>query len=92
MSVTLTWSSFWPYFNLASNETKVDLIKQIDLPRFLRGLDAEHQTEVLETAPLELVKELKNILYLQTTIDLGLVKPAMDLNKMSKKAKRLLMG
>lgn len=73
-SATFSWNDFWSYFNLQSSTIKASLLQQIDIVKFLKGLSAKYQAEVLESAPPELVSEVETILYLETRIILGLAK------------------
>lgn len=54
----ITWSSFWAYFISPScdNEMRMTMAKDLRLPEFLENISANGQIEVLEDAPVSIVK------------------------------------
>ena len=70
----MSWSSLWAYFEAATSEIKADIWIQLDLINHLKGLDVSHQLEVLKSAPSDVLGLVKNHIYLDTAIKLGIKK------------------
>lgn len=68
----MEWELLWKYFELASNEIKVEIWKQLRLNEHLKSLTSKYQIEVLKHAPDEVIGLVINTLHLETRIKLGL--------------------
>jgi hypothetical protein len=72
----ITWSSFWSYFISPScdAEMRLDMAKDLRLPEFLENISANGQIEVLEDAPMSIIRapSVWNALKPKTIQELGL--------------------
>jgi hypothetical protein len=72
----ITWSSFWSYFVSPScdEQMRLDMAKDLRLPEFLENISANGQIEVLEDAPMSVIRapSVWNALKPKTIQELGL--------------------
>jgi len=61
----------WAYYKQAPPEIQKDILQQLNLPEFLKGLAPKYQKEVLASAPKEVVQNVSILLtnYTYNTTD-----------------------
>jgi len=68
----LSWSQFWAYFTRPDldHKLKVDMARDLRMEQFLDGISAEAQIEVLQDAPVSVVRSLQKHLKTKAKIAL----------------------
>lgn len=82
----LGWDEYWSYYQDLEPEGKKDILKRLELEKFLRNKTNKVQIEILLNAPQEILKSLQSILLPKTRIKLGLSNPELE-----KKLSRIFM-
>jgi len=68
----LSWPQFWAYFTRPDldHKLKVDMARDLRMEQFLDGISAEAQIEVLQDAPVSVVRSLQKHLKTKAKIAL----------------------
>lgn len=82
----LGWDEYWSYYQELEPEGKRDILKRLELEKFLQHKTSKVQVEVLLNAPQEILKPLQPFLLPKTRVKLGLSNPELE-----KKLARLFM-
>jgi len=73
MSATLPWEQAWAYFNISDFEIQKDMLQQLEIKRLVRGCSPTYQKEILQYAPEAVIQHVKDVLYVETRVFLGLI-------------------
>lgn len=78
INMRLGWDEYWSYYQELEPEGKRDILKRLELEKFLQHKTSKVQVEILRNAPPEIYKSLQPILKPETRVKLGLSNPELE--------------
>ena len=66
----MLWSEFWIWYTNATKEAQEDVLRQINLKKFLQRLTPKYQLEVLEGAPKDVIVDAMSAISVYTLMKL----------------------
>ena len=58
----MTWADLWAFYKVQPSTIQYDIEKQINIRDFVSSLSEKHQIEVLGEAPLEIIRQVVDLL------------------------------